>query len=134
MAEMAPRVRVTAANSWRDAAGPWLDVPITGHDQKKPIPLRTIATLNRTTVPSEINHTNLQSTIDLTMGVQGRDLGHIATDVEAVIARQEIDIEQVCALADAGIEPQRTWVDDGTVEELHAKVEWSRSHVELFDA
>jgi multidrug efflux pump subunit AcrB len=64
-----------------------LDVPITGRNQKKPIPLRTIATLNRTTVPSEINHTNLQSTIDLTMGVQGRDLGHIAMDVEAVIAR-----------------------------------------------
>ncbi len=64
-----------------------LDVPITGRDQKKPIPLRTIATLNRTTVPSEINHTNLQSTIDLTMGVYGRDLGHVAVDVDAVIAR-----------------------------------------------
>jgi multidrug efflux pump subunit AcrB len=64
-----------------------LDVPITGRDQKTPIPLRTIATLKRTTVPSEINHTNLQSTIDLTMGVQGRDLGHIAMDVEAVIAK-----------------------------------------------
>ncbi len=64
-----------------------LDIPITGVGQKTPIPLRNIATLKRTTVPAEINHTNLQATIDLTMGVHGRDLGHVAADVERVVAR-----------------------------------------------
>ena len=38
-------------------------------------------------MPTEIIHTNLQSTIDLTMGVSGRDLGHVADDVAAAVAR-----------------------------------------------
>jgi multidrug efflux pump subunit AcrB len=64
-----------------------LDIPITGMHQPEPIPLRNIATLKRTSVPAEINHTNLQATMDLTMGVSGRDLGHVAKDVERVVAR-----------------------------------------------
>jgi multidrug efflux pump subunit AcrB len=64
-----------------------LDVPITGPGQKTPVPLRTFATLRRTTVPAEINHTNLQSQMDLTMGVHGRDLGHVADDVARAVAR-----------------------------------------------
>jgi multidrug efflux pump subunit AcrB len=64
-----------------------LDVPITSRTQNKSIPLRNMATVRRARVPSEINHTNLQPTIDLTMGVQGRDLGHVADDVAAVVNR-----------------------------------------------
>ena len=45
--------------------------------QNQPIPLKNIVTLSRATVPAEVNHTNLQPTIDLTMGVSGRDLGHV---------------------------------------------------------
>jgi multidrug efflux pump subunit AcrB len=63
-----------------------LDVPITGFGQDKPIPLRNIASLRRSTVPTEITHNNLQSTIDLTMGVSKRDLGHVADDVARVVA------------------------------------------------
>lgn len=63
-----------------------LDVPITSPKQAQPIPLRNIATLRRSTVPTEITHSNLQSTIDLTMGVYGRDLGHVADDVARVVA------------------------------------------------
>jgi hypothetical protein len=33
-----------------------------------------------------VTHTNIQPTIDLTMGVYGRDLGHVADDVAAVIS------------------------------------------------
>ncbi|MHC5541514.1 efflux RND transporter permease subunit, partial [Singulisphaera rosea] len=62
-----------------------LDVPITSPKQPEPIPLRNIATLQRGTVPTEITHTNLQSTIDLTMGVYGRDLGHVADDVTKLV-------------------------------------------------
>jgi len=64
-----------------DSVETLLDIPITGAKQTDPIPLRNIATLRRSTVPTEITHTNLQSTIDLTMGVHGRDLGHVADDV-----------------------------------------------------
>jgi multidrug efflux pump subunit AcrB len=64
-----------------------LDIPVTGPGRKEPVPLRTIATLKRATVPSEINHTNLQAQMDLTMGVHGRDLGHVAEDVQRVVAQ-----------------------------------------------
>ncbi len=68
-----------------DSVETLLDVPITGFGQDKPIPLRNIATLRRSTVPTEITHNNLQSTIDLTMGVSKRDLGHVADDVARVV-------------------------------------------------
>ncbi len=62
-----------------------LDVPITSPRQEQPIPLRNLASLRRSTVPTEITHNNLQATMDLTLGVQGRDLGHVADDVARVI-------------------------------------------------
>lgn len=66
-----------------------LDIPVTGLGQKKPIPLRNLVKipLRRMEVPAEINHTNLQATMDLTMGVQGRDLGHVAEDVNRIMAK-----------------------------------------------
>jgi multidrug efflux pump subunit AcrB len=69
-----------------DSIDTLLHVPITGSAQGKPIPLRNIATLRPSTVPTEITHSNFQSTIDLTMGVSGRDLGHVADDVTRVVA------------------------------------------------
>jgi multidrug efflux pump subunit AcrB len=65
-----------------------LDIPITGPGQRKPIPLRNIVKvpLPRVEVPAEINHTNLQATMDLTMGVHGRDIGHVAEDVSRIVA------------------------------------------------
>ncbi|MFM7316495.1 MAG: efflux RND transporter permease subunit, partial [bacterium] len=64
-----------------DSVQTLLDIPITGAAQKQPIPLRNIATIRRGSVPTEITHNNLQATIDLTLGVQGRDLGHVADDI-----------------------------------------------------
>jgi multidrug efflux pump subunit AcrB len=64
-----------------------MDIPITSRMQPNPIPLRNLATVHRTTVPAEITHTNLQATIDLTMGVHRRDLGHVSDDVAAAIDR-----------------------------------------------
>jgi len=64
-----------------------LDIQITSSSQKKSIPLRNIATIRRANVPSEVMHNNLQPTIDLTMGVEGRDLGHVAADVQKLVAR-----------------------------------------------
>ena len=58
-----------------------LNIPITSPDQKKSIPLCNLITLRRTTVPTEVTHNNIQPTIDLTMGVYGRDLGHVSDDV-----------------------------------------------------
>ena len=62
-----------------------LDIPITGALEAEPVPLRTLATITRTTVPTEITHNNIQPSIDLTMGVEGRDLGHVADDVARML-------------------------------------------------
>jgi multidrug efflux pump subunit AcrB len=62
-----------------------LNIPITSPTQNQPVPLRNVASIRRTEVPAEVNHTTLQPTIDLTMGVYGRDLGHVADDVARVI-------------------------------------------------
>ena len=58
-----------------------LDIPITGSIKAAPVPLRTLATITRTTVPTEITHNNLQPSVDVTLGVEGRDLGHVADDI-----------------------------------------------------
>ncbi|MBI3838398.1 MAG: efflux RND transporter permease subunit [Planctomycetia bacterium] len=62
-----------------------LDVPITSPVQNRPIPLRNIVSLRRASDPAEVTHTNLQPTIDLTMGISGRDLGHVADDVSNAV-------------------------------------------------
>ncbi len=68
-----------------DSVETLLDIPITSAKQAKAIPLRNIASLRRDFVPTEITHNNLQSTIDLTMGVFGRDLGHVAADIARMV-------------------------------------------------
>ena len=62
-----------------------LNVPVTGPGQSEPVPLRNLVTLEKTNVPTEVTHFDIQPTIELTMGVQGRDLGHVADDVMAVV-------------------------------------------------
>ena len=62
-----------------------MDIPITGPNQAHAVPLRNVARLRSKLAPAEVTHSNLQPTIDLTMGVQGRDLGHVAVDVAAVM-------------------------------------------------
>ncbi|HEX3728127.1 MAG TPA: efflux RND transporter permease subunit, partial [Pirellulales bacterium] len=64
-----------------------LDIPVTGAKQLKPVPLRSVATITRTTVPSEIAHYNIQPTIELTMNIQGRSLGEVSDDVALLLDR-----------------------------------------------
>jgi len=64
-----------------------LDIPVTSPVQKQPIPLANIVSLKPATVPAEVTHLNLQATIDLTMGVEGLDLGHVADKVSAVLGK-----------------------------------------------
>ena len=62
-----------------------LNIPITGANQKQALPLSNLITLDRAKVPTEVTHTNIQPTIDLSMGVYGRDLGHVSDDVSKAI-------------------------------------------------
>ena len=62
-------------------------------------------------------------------------LGLPATDglVDAVIERQELDIHLARTLAARGLEPQRTWVRDGFLDDLADRVRWSREHRSEFE-
>jgi multidrug efflux pump subunit AcrB len=64
-----------------------LDIPVTSPQQSSTVPLRSLVTITRTSVPSEITHTNIQSTIDLTMSVEGRSLGHVSADIAKCLNR-----------------------------------------------
>lgn len=53
--------------------------------------------------------------------------------VDRVIARQGETVEHVRVLAARGVQPQRSWVESGHLDELRGRVEWSRTHRHLFD-
>ncbi|SCF01211.1 Phosphotransferase enzyme family protein [Micromonospora mirobrigensis] len=52
--------------------------------------------------------------------------------VEAVIRRQQLTGRNVRALAERGLEPQRSWVADGFCDELASRVQWSKDNRALF--
>jgi multidrug efflux pump subunit AcrB len=64
-----------------------LNIPITSKKQGIPIPLKNLASIAHGKIPTEIHHVNLQPAIDLTMNVEGRDLGHVSDDVARVLAK-----------------------------------------------
>ncbi len=64
-----------------------LNIPVTSPTQTVPIPLKNLATIEQDTIPTEVHHVNLQPAIDLTMNVEGRDLGHVSDDVARVLAK-----------------------------------------------
>jgi multidrug efflux pump subunit AcrB len=64
------------------------NIPITTDRPDRPkvvVPLRNVATIQRNSVPTEVTHYKIQPTIELTMGVHGRDLGHVSDDVTGVL-------------------------------------------------
>ncbi|HVX14074.1 MAG TPA: efflux RND transporter permease subunit [Pirellulales bacterium] len=73
----------TAIESMQDV----LNIPITGSNQHKQVRLGDLSQLRRGTIPSEIKHINIQPTIDVTMGVEGRDLGHVSDDLVKMLDR-----------------------------------------------
>ncbi len=62
-----------------------LDIPITSPVQKMAVPMRNVVKIKRLPVPTEVTHYNIQPTIELTMGVHERDLGHVSEDVAKAI-------------------------------------------------
>ena len=113
-----------------DSVQTLLDVPITSVKQGEPIPLRNIATLRRGTVPTEITHNNLQATMDLTLGVDGRDLGHVAVDVARVL--DGLGKAQPDGIL-AAIRPDRRWIppraDEGRPDRVERRVCADARHV-----
>ncbi|HUY31610.1 MAG TPA: efflux RND transporter permease subunit [Pirellulales bacterium] len=61
------------------------NIPITGGNQSDSIVLKNLATIGTMMVPSEVDHLNIQPTIDVSMGVEGRDLGHVCDDLAVLL-------------------------------------------------
>lgn len=82
-------VPVTGVNQWklshRVAAleQPELITPVGGNGDMiaAPVPLSNLVKIHRGTIPTEVTHVNIRPSIDLSLNVQGRDLGHVAADV-----------------------------------------------------
>lgn len=63
------------------------NIPITSPRQEVPIPLKNLATIHHDKIPTEVHHVDLQPAIDLTLNVEGRDLGHVSDDVTRVLGQ-----------------------------------------------
>jgi multidrug efflux pump subunit AcrB len=60
-----------------------------------PIPglLSNVATLQRDTVPTNLNQTNIQPTYDVYASVQDRDLGSISNDIDKIVAELQKELK-----------------------------------------
>lgn len=52
--------------------------------------------------------------------------------VSAVADRRRATIEHVRSLAEQGLEPQRTWVEEGSLDDEAAEIRWIETHESLF--
>jgi multidrug efflux pump subunit AcrB len=62
-----------------------LNVSITSPGQKQAVPLSNFVHIRASSIAAEVSHDDLQSAIDLEMNIHGRDLGHIADDIERML-------------------------------------------------
>src|SRR5437764_8636455 len=61
--------------------------PVAIPGQAAPQLLRNLADFHRTVTPLSLNHYNVQPVFDVYAGVQGRDLGSVASEVTRIIAK-----------------------------------------------
>ncbi len=89
-------VSITGINQWKlgrraanEGESPSINTRESEPEQTIPTPvtLSTLVTLRRGSIPTEITHVDIQPSVDLNIGVQGRDLGHVAGDLYEVIQR-----------------------------------------------
>src|SRR5258708_33281158 len=62
--------------------------------QTLPIPLRSVAKVNYTTAPIEINHHNITRVIDVFVNVRGHDVGSVAASIDNYISQMHSDRAQ----------------------------------------
>ncbi len=73
-------------------------------DGRRPIPLKSVATIVRDEAPNEVTHLNITRVTDVFANVEGRDLGSVAREVDAVLAdvRSRRDFPKGYALHNRG--------------------------------
>jgi multidrug efflux pump subunit AcrB len=62
------------------------NIPITSSSAPKPAILADVASINRTSIMGAVRHYNIRRVLDIYAGVQDRDLGSVAKDIDRVIA------------------------------------------------
>jgi CzcA family heavy metal efflux pump len=67
-----------------------IQLPVMVDGEPISIPLSSVATIRRVNIPGEIAHYNMSRVNDVYVNVEGRDLGSVVKDVEAVVA--DIDL------------------------------------------
>ena len=65
-----------------------MQMPITGLRQERTVPLKSIATLERKSGPSEVSHVALEPVIDIFADAQSRDIGSLSREVRRIVAKQ----------------------------------------------
>jgi multidrug efflux pump subunit AcrB len=63
------------------------NIPVSGSDGGAPQLLGAIATISQSRAEGVVSHYDVQPTMDLYATVQGRDLGAVASDIRAILAR-----------------------------------------------
>lgn len=66
------------------------DLPITGRHQERVVSLSSLAQFKNSQGPSEINHVNLRSVIDVYADAQDRDIGGVSGDVQKLIDQMHL--------------------------------------------
>jgi len=64
------------------------NVPIRGVQQDRPVLLKNLAAIHRSTGPAEINHVNITRVTDVFANVSGRDVGSVASEIEKRVDRE----------------------------------------------
>lgn len=62
-----------------------LNIPITGKGQHRQVTLGELAIITPRHIASELTHVDIQRAVELSMAVEGRDLGHVAADVAGLL-------------------------------------------------
>ncbi len=84
-------------NGWRGGrAAPTLE------ERGLPVTLRNIATFERTTAPTEVNHMNISRVVDVFANVAGRDVGSVASEIESRLEPLEAELPAGYSIAVRG--------------------------------
>ncbi len=82
-------------------------IPVGGGGGEGPVLLKNVARFSRRTAPAEINHKNINRVTDVFVGVEGRDVGSVAGEIEAKLEQLQTSLAREDEEARAAGQPAR---------------------------